>query len=63
MTSKKHQLKSDRSLGLLLTEIHDIIDVIYLNNPPTDDPALDDLGSAVQTWLVWQDDQIARPAD
>jgi hypothetical protein len=47
MMAKKHRLKSDRSLGLLRTENHDIVHVIYLNNPPTDDPELDYLFSAI----------------
>jgi hypothetical protein len=44
MTAKKHQVKSDRSLGLLLDQHRDIICVIYMNDSPEDDPDLDALG-------------------
>jgi hypothetical protein len=47
MTAKKQQQHSDRSLGLLLDEHRKIIHVIYMNDPPTDNPKLDALGTAI----------------
>jgi hypothetical protein len=47
MAAKKHQIRSDRSLGLLLDERRKIVCVIYMNNLPTDDPDLDTLGTAI----------------
>ena len=44
LTAKKHQLRSDRALGLLLTQRREIVYVAYLNSPATDDPGLDALG-------------------
>lgn len=43
MRAKKHQLKSDRSVGLLLDDLANIQATIYMNDPPGDDPALDAL--------------------
>ncbi len=47
MAAKKHQMRSDRSLGLLLNERREIVHVIYMNDLPTDDPDLDALGTAI----------------
>lgn len=47
MAAKKHQVGSDRSLGLLLDEETNIVHVIYMNQDPTDEPDLDDLGAAI----------------
>jgi hypothetical protein len=47
MAAKKQQMRSDRSLGLLLDERREIVHVIYMNNLPTDDPDLDALGTAI----------------
>ena len=47
MAAKKHQVESDRSLGLLLNLEHEIVQVIYMNDPPQEDPELDDLGAAI----------------
>jgi hypothetical protein len=47
MAAKKQQMRSDRSLGLLLDERREIVHVIYMNDPPTDDPDLDALGTAI----------------
>jgi len=47
MAAKKQQMRSDRSLGLLLDERRQIVHVIYMNNLPTDDPDLDALGTAI----------------
>ena len=47
MAAKKQQIRSDRSLGLLLNERREIVYVIYMNDLPTDDPDLDALGTAI----------------
>ena len=47
MTAKKHQMRSDRSLGLLLDQRRDIVGTIYMNDIPGDYPGLDSLGSAI----------------
>jgi hypothetical protein len=47
MATKKHQMRSDRSLGLLLDERGEIVCVVYMNAPPSDDPDLDALGTAI----------------
>ncbi len=43
MLAKKHQLQSDRSLGLLLDELGLVRAVVYLNDLPRQDPDLDTL--------------------
>lgn len=47
MAAKKHQLRSDRSLGLLLDHRREIVGTIYMNDPPGDDPDLDSLGQEI----------------
>lgn len=47
MAAKKQQMRSDRSLGLLLDERRKIVHVIYMNDLPTDAPDLDALGTAI----------------
>lgn len=47
MAAKKHQVRSDRSLGLLLDERREIVHVIYANDLPADDPDLDALGTEI----------------
>jgi hypothetical protein len=47
MAAKKHQMQSDRSLGLLLDHSRQIVGTVYMNNVPGDDPDLDSLGEAV----------------
>ena len=47
MAAKKHQMKADRSLGLLLNNQREIVHVIYLNGLPIDDPELDALGETI----------------
>lgn len=41
--TKKHQLKSDRAVGLLVDDQANLQQVIYLNDLPADNPALDAL--------------------
>ena len=47
MTAKKHRLRSDRSLGLLLDHRRQVVGTVYMNDAPVDDPALDSLGDAI----------------
>jgi hypothetical protein len=47
MAAKKHQLRSDRSLGILLDEYGTRRAVIYLNDPPSADERLDSVGEAI----------------
>lgn len=47
MAAKKQQMRSDRSLGLLLDEHREIVHVIYMNDLPKDNPELDALGEAI----------------
>lgn len=54
MTAKKHQLQSDRSLGLLLDEHGLIRSVLYLNDPPGEDPELDELVKELQLQPTWK---------
>lgn len=48
MVAKKHQLRSDRCLGLLLDEIGVVRAVIYLNDTPRQSEVLDALVSALR---------------
>jgi hypothetical protein len=54
MAAKMHQVKSDRSLGLLINEDREIVHVIYLSDLPTDDPELDELAIAIGLTPVGQ---------
>jgi hypothetical protein len=47
MAAKKHQMGSDRSLGLLIDNNHEIVEVVYMNTHVGDDPELDALGELV----------------
>lgn len=44
VTLKKHQLRSDRALGILYGEDSNILAVQYFNEPPIDNSELDELG-------------------
>lgn len=59
MRVKKHQLKSDRASGLLVDDLANIQATVYMNDPPSDDPALDAL--AVEMGLQPVGD-AARPS-
>lgn len=47
MIAKKHQLRSDRALGVLIDEEENIIAVRYANTLPVDDDELDQLGMSM----------------
>lgn len=55
MTAKKHQLRSDRSLGILLDEHGIRSAVVYRNDSPTDDEALDTLGAVIGLDTQWSE--------
>ena len=55
MTAKKHQLRSDRSLGILLDGHGTRCAVVYLNDTPTDDETLDALGAAIGLDTQWSE--------
>jgi hypothetical protein len=47
MSAKKHQLQSDRSLGLVLDEDSNIVHVLYTSDLPSHSPELDELVTAM----------------
>lgn len=47
LIAKKHQLRSDRALGIMVDEAGAIAAVQYDNTPPKDDIELDELGRAI----------------
>ena len=47
MAAKKHQLQSDRALGVLVNENAQIVHVFYANDPATAEPKLDALGQEI----------------
>jgi hypothetical protein len=47
MSAKKHQLQSDRALGVLVNEKAEIVHVLYNNEPASADPELDALGQEI----------------
>lgn len=62
MTVKKHQVRSDRSLGLLLDERREMVCVIYMNDLPADDPDLDALGTAIGLRSIEESHQPLPPS-
>jgi hypothetical protein len=62
MAAKKHQLRSDRSLGLLLDHDRQIVDTIYMNNTPEDNPGLDALGDAIGLMSIEESHRPAPPS-
>jgi hypothetical protein len=53
MTAKKHQVRSDRSLGVLVNEHGSKTAVVYLNDAPTEDEHLDALGVSIGLDAKW----------
>jgi hypothetical protein len=47
MAAKKHQMGSDRSLGLLMNNSHEIVEVVYMNGPVGHNAELDALGEVI----------------
>ena len=47
LRAKKHQLRSDRSLGVLVSDVGLPVDVVYDNSPWSEDPELDALGEEI----------------
>jgi hypothetical protein len=54
MRAKKHQVQSDRSLGLLVSQHGRIEMTMYMNDPPGDDKDLDALGTAIGLRRTWE---------
>lgn len=48
LTAKKHQLRADRGLGILLDEDGQVIQVVYLNDIPREDSTLDQRVNAMK---------------
>lgn len=62
MAAKKHQLRSDRSLGLLLDRRREIVGTVYMNDAPGDDPNLDALGKAIGLKSIEESHRPVPPA-
>jgi hypothetical protein len=60
MTAKRYQLRSDRSLGLVLDEGGDIVHVLYANNLLASSPELDALVTAVGLQPVGSNSRRSR---
>jgi hypothetical protein len=58
MLAKKHQVCSDRSLGLLLDDQRRIVAALYLNDPPTENPDLDALGADLGLQPTWKRGEV-----
>lgn len=54
MLAKKHQVRSDRSFGLLVSHHGRIEATMYINDPPGDDVDLDALGEAIGLRRTWE---------
>lgn len=63
MRAKKHQLQADRCMGLLLDHECTVIAGIYMNNPPTADEELDELGRRIGLQRTWNSPPRAKPAN
>jgi hypothetical protein len=62
MRAKKHQVKSDRSLGLLFDHRRHVVAGLYLNDLPGDDPALDAVGRSIGLQHTWKRGASSKPA-
>ena len=62
MTAKKHQLRSDRSLGLLLGPRRQIVGTVYMNDAPGHDPGLDSLGDAIGLMSIEESHRPVPPS-
>ncbi len=62
MAAKKHQLRADRSLGLLLDHRRQIVGTVYMNDAPEDDPDLDSLGDAIGLMSIEESHRPTPPS-
>jgi hypothetical protein len=62
MVAKKHQMRSDRSLGLLLDQRRQIVGAIYMNDVPGDDPGLDSLGKEIGLMSIEESQRPVPPS-
>ena len=61
MLAKKHQVRSDRSMGLLVNHHGRIVSTAYMNNPAGDDDELDALGEAIGLRRTWESPKRTHP--
>lgn len=54
MQAKKHQVRSDRSLGLVFNGRRHAVAALYLNNPPGEDAGLDEIGNLIGLQHTWK---------
>lgn len=54
MLAKKHQVRSDRSFGLLVSHQGRIEMTMYMNDPPSPDDDLEALGTAIGLRRTWE---------
>lgn len=62
MAAKKHQLRSDRSLGLLLGQRRQVVGTVYMNDASGDDPGLDSLGDEIGLMSVEESRRPVPPS-
>ena len=62
MAAKKHQMRSDRSLGLLFGQHKEIVGTIYMNGGTEDDPDLDSLGQAIGLMTIEESQRPVPPS-
>jgi hypothetical protein len=62
MAAKKYQLRSDRSLGLLLDQRREIVGTVYMNDAPDEDPELDSLGQAIGLMSIEESHRPVPPS-
>jgi hypothetical protein len=63
MQAKKHQLRSDRSLGFLFDHRRNVVAGLYLNNLPTDDAELDEVGRRIGLSQTWKRGATSKAAN
>lgn len=63
ISAKKHQVRSDRSLGLLFGDRHQVLAGLYLNDLPSDNADLDELGELIGLQHTWKARTSRKPAN
>lgn len=61
MAPKKHQLRSDRSVGLLFDASGALSAVFYLNDLPSESAELDELGALIGLQEMWNRRKPTKP--
>jgi hypothetical protein len=62
MAAKKHQMRSDRSLGLLLDQRRQFVGAIYMNDMPGDHPGLDSLSKEIGLMSIEESQRPVPPS-